>query len=239
MLWMNVALKDSSQHFAGSGPIGLSWELLLLPLGPTFANIFTCCKEKLWFGSCPELFKPILYKRYVEDTFLLFNDVSHAHLFLIYLNSQQTSIKFSMDCESDNRLNFLDYSVYKDCNKFHTSVSRKKNFTDLGTSVFSFCSFSFKVNFSKTLIFRGFKISSSYKAMHIEFEFFEGHFYIKWFPLGLINSVIKIFCLTSIILYQFHPLKFVKFIFQYHILGNNLKNWRPNSYFYFQNILRT
>ena len=46
-------------------------------------------------------------------------------------------------------------------------------------------------------------------------------------------------CVTSIILYQFHSLKVVKFIFQCHILGNNQKNWRPNSYFDFLNILRT
>ena len=33
MLWMNVAWKASGQHFALSGPISLSWELLLqLPL---------------------------------------------------------------------------------------------------------------------------------------------------------------------------------------------------------------
>ena len=118
-----------------------------LPLGPTFAKIFMCFKEKLWLDSCPELFKPILYKWYVDDTFLLFKDVSHAHLFLTYLNCQRPNIKFSMECESDNILNFLDCSIYKDCNKFHISVFCKKNFTGLGTSFFSFCSFSFKVNF--------------------------------------------------------------------------------------------
>ena len=32
MLWMNVALKATGQHFAWSGPISLSWELLLLLL---------------------------------------------------------------------------------------------------------------------------------------------------------------------------------------------------------------
>ena len=40
MLWMNVAWKASGQHFAGSGPIGLSWELLLLLRQP---SIITCC----------------------------------------------------------------------------------------------------------------------------------------------------------------------------------------------------
>ena len=67
-----------------------------LRLGPTFANIFLCFKEKLWLDSCPELFKPILYKRYVDGTFLLFKEVSHAHLFLTYLNSQHSNIKFSI-----------------------------------------------------------------------------------------------------------------------------------------------
>ena len=32
MLWKNVAWKASGQHFAGSGPISLSWELILLLL---------------------------------------------------------------------------------------------------------------------------------------------------------------------------------------------------------------
>ena len=32
MLWMNVAWKASGQRFAGSGLVGLSWELLLLVL---------------------------------------------------------------------------------------------------------------------------------------------------------------------------------------------------------------
>ena len=58
-----------------------------IPLEPT-GNIFMCFKEKLWLNSFPELFEPILYKRYVDDTFLLFKDVSDAHLFLTYLNSQ-------------------------------------------------------------------------------------------------------------------------------------------------------
>ena len=69
--------------------------------------------------------------------------------------------------ESDNRSNFLYCSIYKDCDQFHTSVVHKKNFTGLGISLYSFCSFSVKVIFFKTLIFRGFKISSSYEALHI------------------------------------------------------------------------
>ena len=133
-----IELAVLNSYFIFDGKPYQQTEGLGLPLGSTFANIFLCFKEKLWLDSCPELFKPTLYKRYVDDTFLLFKDVSQAHLFLTYLNSQHPNIKFSMECESDNRLNFLDCSVYKDCNKFHTYVFRKKNFTGLGTSFLAF-----------------------------------------------------------------------------------------------------
>ena len=43
-----------------------------LPLGPTLANLFMSFHEKMWLDSCPPHFKPIYYRRYVDDTFVLF-----------------------------------------------------------------------------------------------------------------------------------------------------------------------
>ena len=42
------------------------------PLGPTLANVFLCYHEKVWLQNCPSEFKPAIYRRYVDDTFLLF-----------------------------------------------------------------------------------------------------------------------------------------------------------------------
>ena len=42
------------------------------PLGPTLANVFLCYHEKIWLQNCPSEFKPVNYRRYVDDTFLLF-----------------------------------------------------------------------------------------------------------------------------------------------------------------------
>ena len=42
------------------------------PLGPTLANAFMCHWERKWLNECPPDFKPVLYKRYVDDTFLIF-----------------------------------------------------------------------------------------------------------------------------------------------------------------------
>ena len=47
------------------------------PLGPTFANIFLSYHEETWLKNCPCEFKPVIYKRYVDDTFLLFWSKDH------------------------------------------------------------------------------------------------------------------------------------------------------------------
>ena len=60
-----------------------------LPLSPTLANIFLCFHENNWLNACPIEFKPIFYRRYIDDTFLIFNDVSHVQKFMDYLNSKE------------------------------------------------------------------------------------------------------------------------------------------------------
>ena len=56
------------------------------PLGPTFANIFLSYYEQIWLKKCPYEFKPVIYKRYVDDTFLLFWSKDHTEKFRGYLN---------------------------------------------------------------------------------------------------------------------------------------------------------
>ena len=51
------------------------------PLGPTFANIFMCFHEEMWLEQCPDDFRPVFYKRYIDDTFILFKDKLHFPLF--------------------------------------------------------------------------------------------------------------------------------------------------------------
>ena len=47
-------------------------------ISPTMANIFLCHYEKIWIDQGPIEYKPILYKRYVDDSFLLFAHKSHV-----------------------------------------------------------------------------------------------------------------------------------------------------------------
>ena len=43
------------------------------PLQLTLANVFLCYHEKMWLQNCPSEFKFVIYRRYVDDTFLLFH----------------------------------------------------------------------------------------------------------------------------------------------------------------------
>ena len=108
-----------------------------LPLSPTFANIFLCYYESIWLQDCPSDFKPVLHRRYVDDTFfLLFRDPAHANLFLNYLNSKHQNTSFTCEIENNSSLPFLDVNICRNSNKFDTKVFRKSTFTGLGTNFF-------------------------------------------------------------------------------------------------------
>ena len=109
-----------------------------LPQSPAFANMFLSHHEYSWINNCPNNFKPLFYRRYMDDTFVLFRDKSHAPLFLNYLNRQHSSINFTMETEEDCSLSFLDVDIKRNKKKFSTSVYRKPTFSGLGISYFSF-----------------------------------------------------------------------------------------------------
>ena len=164
-----------------------------LPQSPAFANIFLAHHEQSWIGNCPSDFKPVFYRRYVDDTFVLFKDKSHAPLFLDYLNRQHANINFTMETEENNSLAFLDVNVKRNDNKFDTSVFRKSTFSGLGISFFSFCPSRFKINSITTLLHRAFNVCSSYQHLHEEFEFLCNFFCNNGFPVSLIRSKINHF----------------------------------------------
>ena len=51
------------------------------PLRPTLANVFLCYHEKIWLQNHPSVFKPVIYRRYIDDTFLLFRSKHHIEKF--------------------------------------------------------------------------------------------------------------------------------------------------------------
>ena len=121
------SLSVKNCHFIFNGRIYQQIDGVAMgsPLGPLFANIFMSFHEKSWLYNCPSIFKPILYRRYVDDCFLLFRSLDHVPLFLNYLNHQHPNIPFTSELEKDGKLPFLDVDINRSNGKFSTSVYRK------------------------------------------------------------------------------------------------------------------
>ena len=66
------------------------------PLYPSLANAFLCFHEQIWLNDCPEDFKPVYYRRYVDDIFALFRSPDHLEKFTNYLNSKHKDINLPM-----------------------------------------------------------------------------------------------------------------------------------------------
>ena len=62
---------------------------MVSPLGPTLANVFMCQFENIWSENCPTQFKLVVYRRYADNTFLLFRSTGHVEKFKMYLNKKQ------------------------------------------------------------------------------------------------------------------------------------------------------
>ena len=74
--------------------------------------------------------EPKIWKRYVDDTFKVLGK-DYVDGFLQHLNSQQPTIRFTMEIEKDNTIPFLDTSVSRDSNNLlTTTVYRKPTHTD-------------------------------------------------------------------------------------------------------------
>ena len=48
------------------------------PLGKILSNIFFSHHEENWIDKCPVEFKPSIYRRYVNETFVLFESPESA-----------------------------------------------------------------------------------------------------------------------------------------------------------------
>ena len=122
----------------------------------------------MWLRNCPYGFKPVIYKRFVDDTFLLFRSKDHIEKFRAYLNCQHPNIKFTSEIEENNSISFLDIKVSRVNNSFSTNIYRKVLFSGVFTNFESFIPISYKSNLIFTLLFRAFKLCSNFELFHQE-----------------------------------------------------------------------
>ena len=162
-------------------------------LSPILANAFMCYYERKWLDECPTEYKTLFYRRYVDDTFLLFANPDHIPLFKQYLNSKHPNINFTSESEEDNKLPFIGVSVSHHNLGFLTNVYRKPTDTGLGMNFFSFTQSSFKNNSILTLLHRCFSICSNWLLFNEEVKYLHTFYSNNHFPSGLFWRAVKKF----------------------------------------------
>ena len=91
-----------------------------------------------------------------------FHNKDSANQFLHYFNSCHRNIKFTIEFEQNNAIQFLDILVTRNQNNtFMTSIHRKKTFTGLYTKWDSFTPRKYKINLIRSLTYRYYRLCSS------------------------------------------------------------------------------
>ena len=114
---LSAAAKESFFIFDNSLYRQIDGVLMGSLLGPTLANAFLCYYEKEWLDSCPIEFKPKLYKRYVDNTFAMFQARDHVKKFVDYMNKKHLHIRFIFEVEDQNSFSLLDIKIIRNTEK--------------------------------------------------------------------------------------------------------------------------
>ena len=190
---LSLATKESFISFNGCFYKQIDGVAMGSPLGPTFANIFLCYHEEKWLNSCPVDIKPLFYRRYVDDIFLLFDKPEQVDSFKAYMNSRHPNMKFTSELEENDILPFLDIKVIRLNDLFVTSVYRKPTFSGVYTNYNSFIPEIYKSGLIRTLLFRLYSICSDWSLVNKEIEHLHSVMKRNAYPDSLINTVTRRF----------------------------------------------
>ncbi len=163
------------------------------PLGPTLANAFLAYHEQHWIDNCPGEFKPVIYRRYVDDVFALFKSTEHIAKFREYLNEQHPNIRFTSEVEQDGNFAFLDVNIESTNGRFVTSVYRKKTFSGVFSNYDSFIARVFKVGLVLTLLHRAHSICSTWALFHEECQNSKSILRRNGYPMSFLDNCIQRF----------------------------------------------
>ena len=142
---------------------------------------------KKWLEQCPDKFKLIYYRRYVDDIFVLFKSRDHLIKFRNYLNKCHPNMNFSFEEEKNGKLSFPHVEASQEGNKFATTVYRKPTFSGVYTHSDSFLPTTYKFSMIYTLVFRCFSTCSNWAIFHNEFILKNGY------PISFIDKCFKTF----------------------------------------------
>ena len=166
------------------------WSTNGFPTRTNFANIFLCVHKILWLEKCLPEFRPVIYSKHVDNTFLLFQNINQIERFRCYLNLQCANIKFTSGIQMNN-LCFLDIKIVRENNTFTTSVYHKPTFSGVFTNFESFIPNLYKYTLIFTLLHIAFKLCSNFELFHQEIENLKNICRKNGYPVSFANFCIK------------------------------------------------
>ena len=183
---MKKATMDVEFRFAGTMYRHTDGVAMGSPLDPVLANIFMgYCDQQI-----PRSNLPLFYRRYVDDTFAVFESANKSEEFLTLLNNIHCSLNFTTEMEHENAIPFLDINVQRTGNELHRSIYRKKTFTGLYTRFDSFCPMNQKLSTLKSLVARAVKLCTP-ELLEQEMDKLRSIFMNNGFPIKIINKYIQ------------------------------------------------
>lgn len=125
----------AQNYFTFNGKFYLQEEGLAMgsPLSSILSEIYLNDFENTNIFSESNKFasKIIFYKRYVDDTIVFFNgNIRQLNSFTNYLNSTSPHLKFTLETELNESINFLDLTLIKTNNGMSYKIYRKPTATD-------------------------------------------------------------------------------------------------------------
>lgn len=150
-----------------------------------------CHLETTIFDNTPEV-KPILYLRYVDDIFLLVNNI-HCIENLRDSFEANSVLKFTFEIEAKKQIPFLDVNIRRNQGSFSTSVHVKNTSFGDCLNFNSLCPDRYKVGVAKALLHRGYHVSSCWDSFHVEVNRIRQLLTNNSFPMALVDRTISNF----------------------------------------------
>ncbi|XP_068681900.1 uncharacterized protein [Montipora foliosa] len=160
------------------------------PLGPLLANAFMCSMEETLEREGK---MPTCYKRFVDDTQIIMPDKASADNLLDILNQCHSSIKVTMETESNAKLTFLVTQLLNKHAHVETKVYVKPTNTGLLLHYRSHEDDRYKRGLLKTMLDRTFRLSSNWHYFSEECDRLKLLFSRLKYPEKLVNSSISRF----------------------------------------------
>ena len=137
-------------------------------LGPIIANIFMDDFECKYMDQLSMLGVKS-WLRYVDDTFVVLKNKADVDKVLSFLNDKHDTIKFTVENEAKNSLNFLDMKIKRNEDlTISLSTYRKPTFTGTMLNWNSLTSMKYKKGLINCLLYRSYSICSSIEQFEFE-----------------------------------------------------------------------